>query len=370
MVRLIPRPEPAAPGVSLRTPGRRVPRRRAPARRASGSREPGSQESGSQARGPRAAAELRSLTVVPIAAAGLLIAACALAPHAVRSCAVPLAVCGALVGVPHGAVDHLIPRWIGIPGARASIAPLVAGYLTVSVIAGACLVLAPRLSVLSFLLLSALHFGTAETAFAAERRGEATPQPWQEPLASCAHGAAVVGLLLWARPDDGVVWLGQLSRGAADAVTVAAGVGLAVTAMVIAGSVLLAVLRSQLLAVAELAVLVVLFTTVPAPAAFGVYFGSWHAVRHTGRLLDVARTPADAGWLPTVYRLARVSLLPSGAALATVAGLVLARDHTPLVAEVAVLLALTYPHAAVVWSADAWRHRRAAASAARASGGR
>jgi hypothetical protein len=104
---------------------------------------------------------------------------------------------------------------------------------------------------------------------------------------------------------------------------------------------------------------VVLFSTAPALAAFGVYFGGWHALRHTGRLLDVARLPADRGWRPAVKRLTRASVLPSVAALGVVSGLILAHGHAPLLAEIAVLLSLTYPHAAVVWSADAWRHRGA-----------
>lgn len=332
MVRLVPRPALTAPGVSPETPGR------------------------------RAAAELPSLTAVPIVAAGLLVAAAALAPAAVRVAALPLSVGGALLGVPHGAVDHLVLRWSGIPGRRVSMALLLPAYLTVSLLAAACLLLAPDVTVLSFLLLSALHFGTAETAFALERRGGATPQPWREPLASAAHGAAVVGLLLWARPDDASSWVRQLAPRAADAVTAAAGVGLAVTVTLIAASGVLSLVRGQVLAAAELVVLVVLFTTTPALAAFGVYFGGWHALRHTGRLLDVAREPGDVGWRPAVRRLARASVLPSTAALATVAGLVLVRDRAPLLAEVAVLLALTYPHAAVVWSADTWRHGRAASA--------
>jgi len=346
MIHLIPHPVPAAPPVPPGTPGRRAPGRRGPV-------PPG--------RGPRAAADLRVLTVLPIAAAGIVILSSVLAPAAVRSAALPLAVIGALIGVPHGAVDHLIPRWTGIPGPRASIVLLVPAYLTVCLVAGACLLLAPRVSVLCFLLISALHFGTAETAFAAERRGEPTPRPWQAALASGGHGAGVVGLLLWAHPDDAGTWLRRLSPGAAAGVAAASKAGLAATAVLVAGSVLLAVVRGRLLAAAELVVLVTLFTTVPAPAAFGVYFGGWHAVRHTGRLLDVARSPGDPGWRPAVARLVRASLLPTAAALSTIAALVLARGRAPLLAEVAVLLALTYPHAAVVWSADTWRSGRAVA---------
>jgi Brp/Blh family beta-carotene 15,15'-monooxygenase len=350
MAHPIPTPALAAPGASSETPGRR----------GTGQQRTGRRSPGPPSPDPRAAAALRSLTVLPVAAAVLLIAAAALAPTAVSSAALPLAVCGALLGVPHGAVDHLIPRWTGIAGPRASIALLVPAYLTVSLIAAACLLLAPGLTVVSFLLISALHFGTAETAFAAERRGESTPQPRREPRASCAHGAAGVGLLLWAHPDDAGAWLRRLSPGAADAVAAAAHLGLAVTVALIAGSLLLALLHRQYLAVTELAVIVVLFTCAPALAAFGVYFGGWHSLRHTGRLLDVARAPADPGWRPAVNRLARASLLPTGAALTAIAGLILAHDHAPLLAEVAVLLAVTYPHTAAVWSADTWRHSRTA----------
>jgi Brp/Blh family beta-carotene 15,15'-monooxygenase len=326
VVQLNPHPDVAAPGVCPQTPGR------------------------------RAAAELRALTVVPIAAVVLLIAISALAPEVVRDAALPLAAGGALLGVPHGAVDHLVPRWAGMPGPGACLALLVPAYLTVALVAATGLLLAPGPTVLSFLLLSALHFGTAETAFAAERRSESTPSPWHQPLASGAHGAAVIGLLLWVHPEESGRWLRMLAPTAADAVSAARGIGLTLTIALITAGVIRSVLRAQAREIAEIAVLVVLFATVSPLAAFGVYFGCWHALRHTGRLLDVARDPADRDWRPAMNRLSRACLLPSVAALATLAWMVLTRGRAPLLAEVAVLLALTYPHAVVVWSCDSWRH--------------
>ena len=104
-----------------------------------------------------------------------------------------------------------------------------------------------------------------------------------------------------------------------------------------------------------------LLALAPPLAAFGIYFGGWHAPRHTARLLDLARGgyPGDAntsaaapGWGSAAVVLGRSAALPSVAALATVGALWAARDLASIQAEVSVLLALTFPHAAVVMALD------------------
>jgi Beta-carotene 15,15'-dioxygenase len=97
----------------------------------------------------------------------------------------------------------------------------------------------------------------------------------------------------------------------------------------------------------------------PPAAAFGAYFGGWHAVRHTARLL--ALTPAGPGRdtpARVLGRFARSAALPSAAALAVLALLWSRRRVADPAAAVAVLLALTFPHAAVV----GWLDRRLAAA--------
>lgn len=312
--------------------------------------------------------ELRWLTVVPVAAvAGLLVLA-VLAPAPTRTAAVPLAVVGALVGVPHGAVDHLIPWWwassgqAGGPGTGRR-GPLTLGlfalaYAGVAALALTALLVAPTAALVAFLALSALHFGRAEVATSAERAGRPTPGGRAEHPVSVAHGLVVVGLLVWARPDQTDPLLRPLSPWLADASVRSRSAGLVLVAAVVVTGLAVLLRAGRRVEAAELGLLAVTFAVAPPLAAFGVYFGAWHALRHTGRLLDLARRRRgdtghpDLGWGPSGALLARAAALPTAGALATMAALWLARDLASLQAEVGVLLALTFPHAAVVWALD------------------
>ncbi|WP_018334078.1 Brp/Blh family beta-carotene 15,15'-dioxygenase [Actinomycetospora chiangmaiensis] len=111
-------------------------------------------------------------------------------------------------------------------------------------------------------------------------------------------------------------------------------------------------------AAGELALLTALFLVVPPLAAFGLYFGAWHGLRHLARL--VALDPANAADLGQrrlarpVGRVLRQAALPTTAVLAAL-GVLLAvpglagRAVEGLVpAGLALVLALTVPHMAVV----------------------
>lgn len=100
---------------------------------------------------------------------------------------------------------------------------------------------------------------------------------------------------------------------------------------------------------AEVLLVAAVLAVAPPAAAFGAYFGGWHALRHTARLL--ALTPAGPGRAApaqVLARFARAAALPSAAAFAVLALLWSRREVTDPAAAVAVLLALTFPHAAVV----------------------
>lgn len=312
--------------------------------------------------------ELRGLTVVPVAAvAGLLLLA-VVAPTQTRAIAVPLAVVGAIVGVPHGAVDHLIPWWwassapAGEPGTGRG-GPLTLGlfalaYASVAALALTALLVAPTAALVAFLALSALHFGRGEVATSAERAGRPAPGGRAEQPAALAHGLVVVGLLVWARPDQTDPMLRPLSPWLADAAVRSRSAGLELVAAVVVTGLVVLLRAGRRVEAAELGLLAVTFAVAPPLAAFGVYFGAWHALRHTGRLLDLTRRRRedtghrDRGWGPSGALLARAAALPTAGALATMAALWLVRDLASLQAEVGVLLALTFPHAAVVWALD------------------
>jgi len=291
----------------------------------------------------------------PIALAMLLVAQIAV-PQAVLTAAPLLAVVGILIGVPHGAVDHVVPFWLaGRPVTRGQLAAVVAVYLAIAAAATAAFLLAPGPTLLAFLLLSAVHFGRGEVVSVAESRGTAVPGARQDVLPTLAHGAVVVGLPVALWPGTSLPLLETLAPSVAQlpaALPIALG---AVAAALVVAALAALVLAGRRSEAAELVLLVVVFTVVPPLAAFGVYFGLWHALRHTTRLVTLpgpaGPLPVRAGWA----RYARHAALPTAVALGALVGLWATRTPSLLTAELAVLLALTFPHARVVAALDGAR---------------
>jgi len=318
--------------------------------------------------------DLRVLTWAPVALMVTLLLASVVEPAATADVAVLLAVAGAAFGIPHGAVDHLVPWWwagtappVGKAGAPEGAGPsqtrrmavFAAGYAAAAVAALGAFLIAPTPTLLVFLLLAAAHFGRGEVVAAAERAGRPVPGASTDWVVAAAHGLVVVGLLFWARPASTDPFLRPLSGWLAGAAVSSRPTGLVLVSCstVLATGFLL--LRRRHIEAFELVLLTAVFSVAPPLAAFGVYFGGWHAVRHTGRLLDLARDraadrgrPTEAEWWAAVAVLARAAVGPSVVALAAVAALWALRDLAGLQAQVGVLLALTFPHSVVVWQMD------------------
>ncbi len=310
---------------------------------------------------------LRSLTVVPVASLSALLVVSLIAPDLAERAALPLAVVGVLLGVPHGAVDHLVPWWWGRAGSDRTPAPrllagFVVGYAAIAGLTLALSLVAPAPTFIAFLVVSALHFGRGEVVTSAERAGRVLPGRRQEWATTIAPGLVVVGLLLWSRPERTADLLSPVSPWLADAVPYSAPFGLALTAAAVVAALAVQLRRRRPLDAAELLLTAATFVVAPPLAAFGLWFGLWHAVRHTGRLLDLARddgaaVPTSGQWWVALRRLSVAGALPTAVALAAIAALWTLRDVAGLQAEVGVLLALTFPHAAVVWALD--RHEAA-----------
>ncbi len=348
---------------------------------------------GSGVGGP-AAHDLRGLTWGPVVAVSAMVVLSLAAPGAALEVGLPLAVVGALLGLPHGAVDHLVPGWwaatappggrLAHPTDRSWLIRFGAGYVVVAGLALAALLLAPTPALVLALLLAAVHFGRGEVVTSAERAGQPPPSPsarWPETI---AYGCVTVGLLLWAKPDLSDPYVRPLSPWIADGVRQTRGPALALLVVAVVVGLAALVRRRQILDAAELGLLAVMFAAAPPLAAFGLYFGCWHAVRHTGRLLDLARrhlarqqpagngraaeAPSPVRWSAAAALLARASVRPTVVALLAVLLLWWGRGLAGLQAEVAVLLALTFPHAGVVWVLD--RHQAVGVGAGRQNGRR
>ena len=263
---------------------------------------------------------------------------------------VPL-VAGLLAALPHGAVDHLLPgRCLGWGTPR--LAAFAIAYAVVAAAAWLLFHAAPGPSLLGFVLLSAWHFGSGETVFAARRAGR--------PVQRAGTAAAVLGSL---------VLLVPLARGAEEAAPVVADVvpgstgavppGLTTAVLVVvlpaaSALVLVRTLEERWLEAAEIGALLVLVLVVPPFAAFGVYLGCWHSVRHVARL--VADDPASAADLAIgrtgapLLRFAVAAALPTTAVLVVSALLWSAADgwRGLLTTTLPLVAALTLPHALVV----------------------
>lgn len=301
----------------------------------------------------------------------------------------PFAVSLMLFGLPHGAVDHLVPsRLAGRDADGRSVLAVVLLYLVLS---GLCLALwfvAPAAAFVLFVCVTVFHWGA----------GDLHALLFFGPAGLDGMGRASRALLLLLRgglpmlipllffPDayrgvataaaglfdaDAAALSGAFSQAFGRAV----GTTLAAVALLFllraAGN--LAGERRALLTVAlETLLLFAFFAVVPPVLAVGLYFTLWHAPRHVARL--VLLDPAGACYLSAgrpgraLARFARQAAPLTVLALALLVGLYLvvprvAEDPGSLLALYLVLVsALTLPHASLVTYMDArqgvWKRAR------------
>lgn len=267
-----------------------------------------------------------------------------------------MAAIGIVIGIPHRAMDHLVPNLMSrrLP-TRAHLVIVVGVYLAIAAAEALCLLRFPDLSFAVFLVASALHFGWAEATYAAERTGASLPRLRDGWWTGLAHGSVVVVLPLWSAAGQSA--MRPLLPTLVDAVA-AVPAGWVTTAVIIScGLTVIGIpVHRRMLEAVELMAVLTLFLTVPVFAAFGVYFGLWHAVRHTTRLMDVL-APGERTHLQ-FKAFARAAALQTVGALFVLGFLFACRTNVGIVMTgVSVLLAQTFPYVVVVAVLD---HQRRA----------
>lgn len=297
------------------------------------------------------------LSVAVVAAAAVL---GVLAPSVLEQHQLVVLVVGFLVGLPHGAVDHLVPFWTG--WLRRRPLPMIGvllGYVSVAAVTWAGLHWAGRVVLPLLLAVSVLHFGAGDLMAEVdgrtdEKAGSTRPSWMRLAVATLARGGPVVVGPLLAWPHQATQALAKVQLhvqlpSLATRVLLAA-----VVAACVLWTALAAVRTGEQRAAAEVVLLGVLFVAVPPLAAFGVYFGAWHGLRHTARLIvrdPRNRVDLDVGRLRRPLRRFLVSAaLPTLVAGGSAAALfVVADHHSDLTGTVfTVLLALTVPHLVMV----------------------
>jgi Brp/Blh family beta-carotene 15,15'-monooxygenase len=268
---------------------------------------------------------------------------------------VVIAVIALAIGIPHGALDHLVT----LPKAQPKkMAIFIFVYVAVAVVAVIGILQFNTVGFIIVLFMSAIHFGIGDAAFISEidKRSHAERKlnrwfyvpaagftPVFIPLVNSASTEALASvnpsLINWHQGFDSEILL---------AVS-----GFAVLAIVVMG------LTKRNREAMDLTLLLFLAHLAPPLIAFAVYFGCWHAMRHTARLtLSLPRSieNLNQGSLRKAFSQAVIPGLPALIGTFVVAGLLAlsGRDFSDEFFWMALVVvwALTVPHMVVTAKLD------------------
>ena len=275
------------------------------------------------------------------AAVGTVTLACfaALSPPGLSAQAAVLLAGVTLVGMPHGAFDHLVAARVLRPRLGAAWwAPFLAGYVALAGLVWTGWILVPALTLVAFLTLSVLHFGLGDTE--GERAGVAGviargAMPILLPVA--LHPAAVAPVFAALASSNTATLLPMLIEA---------------RWLVVPWGLLVVVWAGTATAWerVEAAVICAAFVLLPPLLAFALYFCVCHSLRHLlrlGAMLD----PDDgrAAWFGVLRTAGPAALLCAiGSAALAAQG-----AETTIVPLFRILAALTLPHMAVtLWLED------------------
>jgi len=266
-----------------------------------------------------------------------------------------IAVIALAIGIPHGALDHLVT----LPKTEPKkMALFIIVYVAVAIVAVIGILKFNIVGFIVVLFMSAIHFGIGDAAFINEidKRSEGTKKlnrwfyipaagftPVFIPLVNSASTEALASvnpsLINWHQGLDSQILF-----------TITVFAILAIGVMVF---------DKRYREALDLIVLLLLAHLAPPLIAFAVYFGCWHAMRHTARLtLSLPRCVENIaqGMLRKAFSNAVIPGLPALLGTFVVAGILAlsGRDFTDEFFWMALVIvwALTVPHMAVTAKLD------------------
>lgn len=291
---------------------------------------------------------------------------------------VPFAASVLVLGLPHGAADHLVPAWLDRRRQEwTSIARVIAVYLVLAAVTFALWIVAPVAAALGFVLLTWFHWGQGDLYIALavddstylDTRGARV-------AAVLVRGGLPMTIPVLAHPGTLDLFLAS-TAGLVDASALPAGVvdtgplrAVAVTAFLAVVGAVAVVTRSRCRTAVErrtwardqleVAVLLGFFATVPPVLALGLYFSLWHALRHFVRLdrIDVIERDRPRSVRERVVTLTRACAPTTAVAIAALVVVALVvpgaqqSGASALGAYLVLISALTVPHVAVVTFMD------------------
>jgi Brp/Blh family beta-carotene 15,15'-monooxygenase len=268
---------------------------------------------------------------------------------------VAIAVAALAIGIPHGALDHLVT----LPKSR----PLVmAGFISIYVLVAIVAVIAIlNFNVIGFifvLVMSAIHFGIGDAAFVSEldrRRSTSIRLPRAIYAISAGSIPVFIPLVNSASTDA----LAQVNPALIDWHQGYDQEILTAVITIACISIARLTVRKRYREAVDIGLLLALALLTPPLIAFALYFGCWHAMRHTARLtlsLETSQRAYADGNVRSAFLKAVIPGLPALVGTFFIAGVLAIRgqeftDDFFWMALV-VVWALTVPHMAVTAKLD------------------
>lgn len=271
---------------------------------------------------------------------------------------VALAVFALALGIPHGAVDHLVALPVT---SKSKLALLILGYVAIAILAVLAILHWNKLGFQLVLAMSALHFGFGDAAFIAEQDriiGRRRMKPKTQNMFAVSVGSIPVLIpLLNTSTASALREINPLLINWAS--DIAPQLKFLVAFFFVTTLVLL-INEKRLREIIDLIALAILALIAPPLVAFAVYFGCWHAMRHTARLtliLPKAVSAAEKNKPFSSFMAAVVPGLPALVGTVVVALLIALLDTTNIDASylwylLVVVWALTVPHMMVTSRID------------------
>ena len=269
---------------------------------------------------------------------------------------VVIALIALAIGIPHGALDHLVT----LPRSNfKKMALFITLYVAVAVLAVIALLTWNVVGFILVVVMSAVHFGIGDAAFISEidRRSEETKR-FQKYLYATAAGTLPVVIPLVS--DKSTSALEKVNPALVDWHQGLNNDLLLWVMLITAFALLRLVQRRRDGEAIDLVLLYLLAVTAPPLVAFAVYFGCWHAMRHTARLTLTLPSSQEAFTKGSAKRAFIRAVLPGTPALVgtfVIAALIVllrgdALDDQFLWVSLVVVWALTVPHMAVTARLD------------------
>jgi Brp/Blh family beta-carotene 15,15'-monooxygenase len=268
---------------------------------------------------------------------------------------VVIAITALAIGIPHGALDHLVT----LPKSRPLVmAGFIAVYVLIAIVAVIAILESNVIGFIFVLVMSAVHFGIGDAAFISEldRR---QPVAVRLPRAIYALSSGSIPVLIPLVNSASTDALAQVNPSLIDWHQGYDQEILTVVITIACISIARLIVRKRIREAVDIGLLLALALLTPPLIAFALYFGCWHAMRHTARLtlsLESSQRAYESGNIRSAFLKAVIPGIPALVGTFFIAAILAIRgqefnDDFFWMALV-VVWALTVPHMAVTAKLD------------------